>query len=270
MDTEDLRDTLDLKKLPELKELAKSRGLKVSGRTRELVDRLVDSIRGGSRQLDLGESPTAPRRRTPRAAKSSVPRTGDAALAAPPVDLATMGDDSRAEALWYRAGDNSEETGVGRPGAFEMNDQLRSRRLDPEMKRRVKAIDSVMAESQLDEPIIVYRGFDPESVFRDYERLAGREFTERAFASTTTDPDHAIWFGGHIMRIRVPAGVGAIRMADRGGTERDSAESEILLDRGLRFRIVRHYDRGELKGPWSSDSAMGRAHILDVEVVPKS
>jgi intracellular sulfur oxidation DsrE/DsrF family protein len=64
LDTEDLRDTLDLKKLPELKEMLRQRGLKVSGRKRELVDRLVAHERGGTtpdvRALDLGESPTRP------------------------------------------------------------------------------------------------------------------------------------------------------------------------------------------------------------------
>lgn len=62
LDTEDLRDTLDLKKLPELKDMLRQRGLKVSGRKRELVDRLVEDIRD-ARDLRPGDSPTAPTRR---------------------------------------------------------------------------------------------------------------------------------------------------------------------------------------------------------------
>lgn len=252
-DPETLRDALDLHKVDELKAMLRERGLPVSGRKRELVDRLV------------GSGPTGPSPST-----ATAPRVeGHAALAAPPHKLSelTAAGDPRADALWYRAGDNSLETSSGTVGAFEMNDQMRSRRLDPAMKARVTAIDSVMAESPLPEPILVYRGaaqlggIKPGEAILEGRNLVGREFTDRAFVSTTTDADHASWFGGTVMRITVPKGTGAIRMADRAGTERDQQESEILLDRDLKYRITAQYGRGELEGPW------GGAYVLDVEVV---
>lgn len=181
----------------------------------------------------------------------------------------TSAGDPRAEALWYRAGDNSLETDSGRPGSFEMSAQLRgSEKMTPEMRKRVKDIDSVMAESKLPEPILVYRGADklggvrPDEAIGQGRNLVGREFKDKSFVSTSTDAAHAHWFGGTVLRITAPAGTPAITMADRKGTERDSRESEILLDRGLTYRVVAQYGRGELKGDW------GGAYVLDVEVVP--
>ncbi len=46
MDTESARDALDLRKVPELKALLKAEKLPVSGRKRDLVDRLVDHLGG--------------------------------------------------------------------------------------------------------------------------------------------------------------------------------------------------------------------------------
>jgi hypothetical protein len=195
--------------------------------------------------------------------------TGDAALAVPPrsLDALTAAKDPRADALWYRAGDNRAETASGRPGSFEMSAQMRgTEKMTPETKARVKAIDAVMAESPLPEPILVYRGAEriggvrPDEAIGERRNLVGKEFTDKAFVSTTTDAAHASWFGGTVLRITVPEGTSAIRMADRKGTERDQQESEILLDRGLTFRVVAQHGRGELKGDW------GGAYVLDVEV----
>lgn len=193
---------------------------------------------------------------------------GDAALDAPPVKLEELSasGDPRAQSLWYRTGDNSIETG-GTPGAFQMSDQMRSGHFTPEMRGRIEDIDSLMAESRLRDPIEVYRGVDrlgglrPDEAISAGRNLVGREFTDKAFVSATTDAEHGSWFGSTVMRIHVPPGTRAIRMADRAGTERDAKESEILLNRGLKFRILAQYGRGELKGPW------GGAYVLDVEVV---
>lgn len=219
----------------------------------------------------------APAKRAPRKPKepASAPptaeaTTGQAALALPPRNLESMtaANDPRADALWYRAGDNSTETVSGRPGSFEMSAQMRgAEKMTPETRKRVKEIDAVMAESRLPEPILVYRGAErlggvrPDEAIGEGRSLVGREFTDKAFVSTSTDAAHASWFGGTVLRIRAPEGTPAIRMADRKGTTRDQQESEILLDRGLTFRVMAQYGRGELKGDW------GGAYVLDVEVV---
>lgn len=184
--------------------------------------------------------------------------TGDDALNAPPMDLAklTAAGDHRADALWYRTGDNSLDTLSGEPGFIALNKHLRNYGYSEEMDKRVADIDSVMRESKLKEPVTVIRGIDPHALGSP-GNLKGAEFTDQAYASTTTDEAHAKNFGT-IMRITVPAGTGAIRMADRDPGE---PESEILLDRDLKYRVtaerLERDDRGRLK-----------SHELDVEVVP--
>lgn len=210
----------------------------------------------------LGAEPPAPAKATKKAAKKATkkatPKTGDAALAVPPLDLAKMGDDPRAPALWYRTGDNSMETRSGMPGFVPLNEHMRDGGYDAEMDARVADIRSAMRESVLTEPIEVLRGIGSARRFGEPGELKGVEFTDKAFVSTTTNAEHASNFGAALMRIRVPAGVSAIRMADR---DPNLIESEILLDSDLGYRItgeqIERDDRGRI-----------RKHILDVEVIP--
>lgn len=187
---------------------------------------------------------------------AGAPLAGDAALKAPPMDLARMGDDPRAAALQYRNGDNRDTSDL-LPGYIAMNRQMRSGQLDAEMRARVADIDSVMAESQLPESITVYRGMSLHMAGREGS-LVGSEFTDQAFSSTTTDPDHASSFGlASVAKITVPAGTSAIRMVD---SDPDLVESEILLDRGLTYRITRER---------FVSSDFGDRHEVDMEVVPR-
>lgn len=190
--------------------------------------------------------------------------TGNKALAAPPKNLAEMGGDSRSEALWYRAGDNSLDTPDHEPGYVAMNDRLRhgtnlddriGEGFDADMDRKIADIDSVMAESKLPHSITVYRGLDTSS-FGASGSLKGTTFKDRAFVSTTTNRDSARAYGAR-MKITVPRGTRAIRMADR---DPGLIEREILLDRNLTFRIkderFRRDDRGRI-----------RDRELDVEII---
>lgn len=208
----------------------------------------------------LGAEPPRPTKAAKKVAKKVAkktkvtPKTGNAALAAPPLDLAKMGDDPRAPALWYRTGDNSME--LGELGFVLLNDHMRLGGFDSDMDARIADIHSAMRDSVLTEPIEVWRGLRATG-FGEPGTLKGTEFTDKAFVSTTTDFVHATNFGSAIMRIRVPAGVSAIRMADR---DPDMVESEILLDSDLRYRIVDEeidYD----------DAGRINNHIINVEVI---
>jgi hypothetical protein len=183
------------------------------------------------------------------------PLTGVAAHDAPPLKLADLPkDDPRAEALWFRTGDNSMET-RDYPGFVRLNDYMRNGGSDPKMAGYVEGIDKAMAESKLPAPIQVYRGIEASAI-GDPGNLEGVEFTDKAFASTTTDAVHAKAFGS-TMTITVPAGVSAITMADR---DPGLPESEILLDRGLRYRVVKEtLVMGEHNIP--------ERHDIEVEVV---
>ena len=56
-DVEATRDELDLKKVPELKAMLKARGLPVSGRKRDLVDRLVEHQKNGAPEAPASTTP---------------------------------------------------------------------------------------------------------------------------------------------------------------------------------------------------------------------
>ncbi len=190
-----------------------------------------------------------------RSPAPSGPLTGKAALDAPPLKLADMDRSSpRAEALWFRTGDNSLET-RDYPGFVRLNEHLREGGHDTKMAAYAEEIDAAMAESKLPAPIRVLRGIQASAIGTPGQ-LEGVEFVDRAFTSTTVDDKHAEAFGS-TMSITVPAGVSAIRMADR---DPDLPESEILLDRGLRYRVV--------KEVLEMDGRDLKRHHLEVEVVP--
>lgn len=192
------------------------------------------------------------------AAQKVAAATEAAALEVPPLNLADLTErgDPRADALWYRTGDNSMDTPDGMPGFIGLNRHLRTGGGGPEMRRRVADIDSAMRDSVLAEPIVVLRGASVSRLGTP-GKLTGVEFTDKAYVSTTSDEDHARRFGMTVMRITVPPGVSAIRMDDRDPAR---VESEILLDRGLRFRIV-----GE-DAKFDADGFL-EEHTIDVEVI---
>lgn len=121
-------------------------------------------------------------------------------------------------------------------------------------------MDAAMASSHLSADVVTYRGvMDASTMFGDRlgGDLTGMEWREDAFVSTSADraiadeftadadhPDRAM-----VMRLLVPAGTGAVAMS---GSE---YESEALLDRGLRMRVV-------------TDHGAGPPRVIDVEVVP--
>lgn len=150
-------------------------------------------------------------------------------------------------------------------------------------RKMIADIDEAMTHSPLDRNIVVYRGLaSPQDVFTNWSPAGGVEGTEwvdPAYLSTTADRAMADYFsqgrsgplGGAAaglvrMHIRVPRGVRALRMSGAprpkspfglqnwvGGDE----ESELLLQRGLRYRIVADYGI-DAKG----------IRRLDVDVIP--
>lgn len=140
-----------------------------------------------------------------------------------------------------------------------INGQLRRGQLGDLIRRRVDAIDEVMAGSPLRRDVLVHRGVaDVNAVFggRAGGSLAGAQWTEGGYLSTTADSGIARQFAapgddaGAVMRIRVPRGTGGVRISGPAG------QSELMLQRGLRLRVT-----GD-SGPGS------RPRVLDVEVVP--
>lgn len=128
-------------------------------------------------------------------------------------------------------------------------------------------IDSAMERATLSDEVATWRGaMDASRLFgnRINGNLTGMEWDETAYVSTSTDRSVSHDFASGalsddgaaanpvLMRMVVPAGVGVVELSD------ERYESELLLQRGLRMRVVA--DRGR--------DAQG-IRLIDVEVVPR-
>jgi ADP-ribose pyrophosphatase len=146
-------------------------------------------------------------------------------------------------------------------GYRRINSALRGGKVGEETAAEIETLDAVMAGSPLTDDAVIYRGlrFGPD-VFGDAWSgdLTGVEFSDEAFVSTARTLHQAEQVSRHgfapdsapkdpvVMRILAPRGTGAVEASD----------TELVLDRGLRFRVVA--DRGLSNG----------ARRLDVEVLP--
>lgn len=157
-------------------------------------------------------------------------------------------------------------TAAERAGLYEyksaffqaINGQLRRSELGPTVARTVGRIDQVMSSSQLRTNVQVWRGIaNPQRLFGDAldRDMTGVSWHELAYTSTSTSSRFARDFGIQgvgstpvLMRILVPGRTGAARLG--------ADQAEVLLERGLRFRVTR--DRGV-----SPDGY----RLIDVEVI---
>lgn len=112
---------------------------------------------------------------------------------------------------------------------------------EDDVRAWIDSIDESMAVSRLPDEIAVWRGLSAGNtrLFGDAfdGDLTGFEWREDSYASTSTDLAISANFAGDLpgatlMRVVVPAGTGAVELSDA------SYESEILLERGLRMRVV--------------------------------
>ena len=147
----------------------------------------------------------------------------------------------------------------------EINRGLRSGKPSAKTSATAAQIDRVHADSKLTEDVVVHRGIgDIDAVFGPAakRKLIGAEWQDDAFQSTSANADTAERFligeqgrrGVAVMKIRVPKGTGAIQLSD------DRYEAEMLLERGLRMRVVSD------TGPWRRGQK--RPRTIEVEVVP--
>lgn len=133
----------------------------------------------------------------------------------------------------------------------------------PHTERQIETLDAVMAGSRTSEGVQVWRGLQggADRVFgadRMGGDLTGVEWHESGYMSTSVRQSAAQEFtqskAAVLMRVSVPSGTGAAKLADR---EWDG-EGEVVLQRGLRLRVTA--DHG-VDPDWGY-------RALDVEVVP--
>lgn len=186
---------------------------------------------------------------------------GDEARAAAPLSLLRPSEvRGRGNAL--RPDEAAELASYKGAGFSSINPWLRDGEDEsrPDLDARVRQIDNALSRSPLADSIVVHRGIvDPSLVFGDASgvNLTGAQWRERAYVSTSTAEGPARLFAllgadgeAAVMRILVPQGVGAVELSN------GDYESELLLERGLRMRVV-------------ADSGPGtRPRVLDVEVLP--
>lgn len=150
---------------------------------------------------------------------------------------------------------------------YAINGQLRRDEVGTLVGRRVAHIDQVMALSRTSAEIAAWRGISNAGrLFGDRlgGNLTGFTWTERAYGSTTVDRRIAESFTYPgvdetpkvLMRILVPRGTGAARISGMGSGLSGGPQAEVLLQRGLRMRVVA--DRGMSPAGY---------RMLDVEVI---
>lgn len=161
--------------------------------------------------------------------------------------------------------------------AQRINDQIRRGKMSTRVARTVRQLDGLMKRSRTDSDIEVWRGSATGTdIFEgDLDRdLTGVAWTEDAFASTSADRRVAAQFAGMfgdrespvLMRIVAPRGTGALTLSDweEGGFGLGGvSQAEVLLERGLRYRVVGDRAVDEPGIP-------GKTRILDVEIVGSS
>jgi SPP1 gp7 family putative phage head morphogenesis protein len=113
--------------------------------------------------------------------------------------------------------------------------------------KTVAGIDAVMEKSQLQQDAVLYRGIALPQFLgadepSDMSELIGKKVSAEYFLSTSADIGIAAEFaldkhGGALLKINVPKGIAAVNAA--AWTKAYKDELEVLLDRGLSFRIAK-------------------------------
>lgn len=126
-----------------------------------------------------------------------------------------------------------------------------------EGEKNFPLVESAMAKSRTTEDVIVHRGI-PAFVSQVASLSSGDEFKLPLYTSTSASEAKAREFldrtGGTMMRIKVPKGTNALA-ADQFG-QVNKKERELILDRGLSYRVL-------------SKEIRGNVNYLDVEVMAR-
>lgn len=124
------------------------------------------------------------------------------------------------------------------------------------LKGRIKHIDDVMKRSEVPEDVTVLRAMG-QSAFGDtpLEDLVGKVFQDKGYMSTALKNKPPADFAQKrvIMNLKVPRGTRGVYMSDIAKERRFKAEQELLLDRGLKFKVTdaRYNSRS---GKWVVDA----------------
>jgi len=152
-------------------------------------------------------------------------------------------------------------------GAYDMNEELREGDTDGLTDTYMDAIDQVMQMSRLTDDVVLYRGVTSPSVmfggaWNPDGDNSGLEWTDPGYTSASADANMAATFAhldstaeeeGLLMRMIAPKGTPAL-VIDKENPWL-GYQSEILLNRQMRFRAVRDH------------VVDGDQRVIDVEVI---
>lgn len=166
----------------------------------------------------------------------------------------------------FKYNDHKEHTAISEymtNGYKGINKPLRAGgKLDASTYGTVKDIDRALKRQPLDAPVTVYRAMQNYDRWKDMK--PGDEYVDKGFVSTTVDPEELLTLGMLVgppaksttMEIRVPAGIRAMYLGGMhqikddtyhtkseigthlDGVEKGVPEAELLLARGLTFRVL--------------------------------
>lgn len=209
-----------------------------------------DHNRGGKKDTTGDDGDASPKKSGGGGGGGGTPAEGDEAHAACPLSIDRKDELTQDEYLALRTYQGE--------GYMDIQDGLRHPPPNPFVEPEIRHMDDAMRRSPLQDDIRVHRGVDSgRRTFGDAwdSDMTGGEFTERGFMSTTTNETIARQQfsspvsarGAHVV-LSVPAGTSAIDLGH------GVSEAEILLDRGLSWRII-------------SDTGPGTGRVIEMELI---
>jgi hypothetical protein len=137
-------------------------------------------------------------------------------------------------------------------GSFEkINSSLRDGSVDQETQEKIKILDKIIGYNQILEDQEYYRGvpiplgLTLKEFLNNLDSGAITELEELGFSSTSTDEQMASIFankyfgGGVVLRIKAKAGQ-SVYYVPNFLTEGLANENEVILPRGLRYKIINY------------------------------
>lgn len=127
-------------------------------------------------------------------------------------------------------------------GFVSMNKALRGQiSSDANTNNKIKNLDNVFAKApELQHSIVSYRGIKPDGatkLFGSVGSKVGKTVADPGYTSTATHPANAFGSSGAFIRVFTPAGTHVLRPDGHGSF--GDGESEILLGRGTKFKVMR-------------------------------
>ena len=135
--------------------------------------------------------------------------------------------------------------GLSNETRLEIRESVGGPKKIEDIRDHIANMDKALAASPLKAPVELWRGLaSGDEMFGSQWRpdgdMTGVEWDHPMFASTSVDRSVSEMFASDVLlRLHVPAGVGAVQLDGLRTAENSVAEAEVLLQRGLHMRVIR-------------------------------